>query len=90
VSFIVDITGLKICGQGEWHAQKHGKKRRKRWKKLHVGVDETGWILASKVTEGHEQDPSQAPHLLAQVDREIDRFVGDGIYDETRRSSEDD
>jgi hypothetical protein len=90
VSFIVDITGLKICGQGEWHAQKHGKKRRKRWKKLHVGVDETGWILASKVTEGHEQDPSQVPDLLAQVDREIDRFVGDGIYDETRRSSEDD
>ena len=82
VSFIVDSTGLKVCGQGEWHTRKHGEKRRKRWKKLHIGVDNTGCILASKVTEGHEQDPSQVPDLLDQVDREIDRFVGDGIYDQ--------
>ena len=82
VSFSVDSTGLKVCGQGEWQAQKHGEKRRKRWKKLHIGVDENGWILASRVTEGHEQDPSQVPDLLARVDRGIDRFVGDGIYDQ--------
>ena len=82
VTFIVDSTGLKICGQGEWHTRKHGEKRRKRWKKLHIVVDENGWILASKLTEGHEQDPSQVSDLLAQVDREIDRFVGDGIYDQ--------
>ena len=37
--------------------------------------------MASKVTEGYEQDPSQVPDLLDQVDREIDCFVGDGIYD---------
>jgi hypothetical protein len=66
VSFIVDSTGLKVCGQGEWHAEKYREKRRKRWKKLHIGVDETGFILASKVTEGHEQDPSQVPDLLEQ------------------------
>jgi hypothetical protein len=82
VHFIVDSTGLKICGQGEWHSKKHGKRWRKHWKKLHIGVDENGGILASKVTDGHEQDPSQVPNLLAQVDREIDRFVGDRIYDQ--------
>ncbi|NIO22109.1 MAG: hypothetical protein GTN76_15620 [Candidatus Aenigmarchaeota archaeon] len=38
VCFIDDSTGLKICGQGEWHAKKHGKRLRKRWKKLHLGV----------------------------------------------------
>ena len=80
--FIVDSTGLKICSQGEWHSKKHGKRQHKRWKKLHLGVDENGRILASKVTDGHEQDPSQVPNLLAQLDREIDRFVGDGIYDQ--------
>ncbi|MCP4452676.1 MAG: transposase, partial [Planctomycetes bacterium] len=53
----------------------------KRWKKLHMGVDKNGWIMASKVTEGHEQDPCQVPDLLDQVDRRIDCFVGDGIYD---------
>ena len=82
VHFIVDSTGLKICGQGEWHSKKYGKRRHKRWKKLHLGVDENGQVLASKVTDGHEQDPSQVPCLLAQVDREIDRFVGNGIYDQ--------
>ncbi len=81
VCFIVDSTGLKICGQGEWHSRKYGEKRYKRWKKLHIGVDKHGWIVASKVTEGYEQDPSQVSDLLDQVDREIDCFVGDGIYD---------
>jgi len=80
--FIVDSTGLKICGQGEWHSKKHGERPHKRWKKLHLGVDENGRILASKVTDGHEQDPSKVPDLLAQLDREIDRFIGDGIYDQ--------
>jgi hypothetical protein len=71
VHFIVDSTGLKICGQGEWHS-----------KKLHIGMDEKGWILASKVTDGHKHDSSQVPNLLAQVDRKIDRFVGDRVYDQ--------
>ena len=39
---IVDSTGLKVCGQGEWHSQKHGEKKCKRWKKLHIGVDDQG------------------------------------------------
>ena len=82
VHFIVGSTGLKICGQGEWHSKKHGKRWRKHWKKLHLGVDENGRILASKITDGHEHDPSQVLSLLAQVDREIYRFVGDRIYDQ--------
>ena len=82
VSVIVDSTGLKMCGQGEWHAYKHGGKKRRRWKKLHLGVDDEGCILASCVTDGHEQDPSQVPELLSQIDDEIGRFVADGIYDQ--------
>ena len=82
VDVIVDSTGLKVCGQGEWHSQKHGEKKVKRWKKLHVGVDDQGQIVASTVTESNEQDPSQVPDLLDQIDGDIDRFVGDGIYDQ--------
>ena len=73
--FIVDSTGLKICGEGEWHTRKHGEKRRKRWKswkKLHIAVDEDGRILATKVTDSPVQDPSQVPDLLDQFDKEID------------------
>ena len=82
MSVIVDSTGLKLCGQGEWHAHKHGDKKRRHWKKLHIGVDDEGHILASCVTDGHGQDPSQVPELLSQIDREIDCFVADGIYDQ--------
>jgi hypothetical protein len=81
ISLIVDSSGLKVCGQGEWHAQKHGEKKHKRWKKLHIGVDAQGQIVASTVTESHEQDPSHVPELLSQIERGIDRFIGDGMYD---------
>jgi hypothetical protein len=69
----------KVCSQGEWHSQKHGERKHKRWKKLHIGVDAQGQIVASTVTESHEQDPSQVSELLSQVNRVIDRFIGDGI-----------
>jgi Transposase DDE domain len=82
IALIVDSTGLKVCGQGEWHAQKHGEKKHKRWKKLHIGVDAQGHIVASTVTESHEQDPSHVPELLSQIERAIERFIGDGMYDD--------
>jgi hypothetical protein len=82
ISLIVDSSGLQVCGQGEWHSQKHGEKKPKRWKKLHIGVDAQGQIVASTVTESHEPDPSQVPELLTQIEGKIDRFIGDGIYDQ--------
>ena len=45
-------------------------------------MDDQGRIVASTVTDSHEQDPSQVPELLSQVDHRIDRFVGDGIFDQ--------
>jgi hypothetical protein len=81
LSLIVDSSGLKVCGHGEWHGQKHGEKPPKRWKKLHIGVDAQGHIVAATVTDSQAQDPSQVPELLAQVDHRVDRFIGDGIFD---------
>ena len=69
IDLIVDSSGFKICGQGEWHAQKHGEKQCKRWEKLHLGVDAQGQILASTLTESHAQDPSQVPELLSSGPR---------------------
>jgi Transposase DDE domain len=45
-------------------------------------VNDQGQIIASTVTESHAQDPSQVPALLSQVAREIDRFIGDSMYDQ--------
>ena len=83
IALIVDRSGLQVCGQGEWHRQKHGEKPHKRWKKLHIGVDAQGRIVTSTVTESHEQDPSQVPALLSQVAHRIERFIGDGLFDQS-------
>jgi Transposase DDE domain len=86
LALIVDSSGLKVCGRGEWHAQKHGERKcaysTPNRKKLHIGVDAQGQILASTVTASNAQDPSQVPELLSQIEREIDRFIGDGMYDQ--------
>ena len=79
---IVDSTGLKISGAGEWHAHRHkSSKARRQWRKLHVGVDDDGFIVAAKLTKSSEDDPSTVPCLLEQVDSPIRRFTADGAYD---------
>ena len=51
VHLLVDSTGLRLCGPGEWLIEKHGTQRRRSWRKLHIGVDaETGQILAAELT----------------------------------------
>jgi hypothetical protein len=53
VHLLVDSTGLQLCGPGEWLVEKHGTRRRRSWRKLHIGVDaETGQILASSIGDG--------------------------------------
>ena len=63
ISLIGDSSGLTVYGQGDWHAQKHGERKCKRWKKLPLGVEAQGQMIASTVTESHEQAPSQVPAL---------------------------
>src|SRR3954454_2353301 len=51
VHLLVDSTGLKLCGAGEWLIEKHGTRRRRSWRKMHIGVDaDTGRIVAAALT----------------------------------------
>ena len=78
---VIDSTGLKLFGQGEWDAEKHGRARRS-WRKLHLAVDaETGEIVASVLTDSSADDPGEAPALLGQVEGEIASVTADGAYD---------
>ena len=80
---LVDGTGLKLVGAGEWLAEKHGTKRRRSWKKLHLGVDAgTGRIVAAALTDRDEDDASQVGPLLDQIPDPIASFTGDGAYDQ--------
>ena len=82
VYLLVDSTGLKLCGPGEWLAEAHGTKKRRSWKKLHLGVDaETGQILASELTGHAADDGAQVGPLLDQVAGPVASLTGDGAYD---------
>ena len=81
IHLIVDSTGLSIVGEGEWAAAKHGGRGPRGWKKLHLGVDGSGVIVAQALTGGHVDDATTALGLLAAVDGEVARVTADAAYD---------
>src|SRR3954470_5813757 len=83
VHLLVDSTGLKLCGPGEWLIEKHGTKMRRSWKTLHLGVDaDTGQIVAAVVTGCEADDGAQVGPLLDQVTGPVASVTGDGAYDQ--------
>jgi hypothetical protein len=82
VHLLVDSTGLRLCGPGEWLVEKHGTRRRRAWKKLHLATDaDTGHIVASVLTDRDADDGSQVGPLLDQVDDPVASLTGDGAFD---------
>ena len=80
---LVDSTGLKLCGAGEWLVEKHGTKTRRSWRKLHVGVDaDTGQIVAVALTTKEVDDGAEVGPLLDQVHGPVASFTADGAYDQ--------
>ena len=82
VHLLVDSTGLRLCGPGAWLEEKHGSKRRRAWKMLHLATDaDTGGIAASVLTSREADDGSQVGPLLERVDGSVTSLTGDGAYD---------
>ncbi len=79
---IVDSTGLKFHGPGEWLVEKHGTRTRRSWRKLHIGLDaDTGRIVAAELTTNEVDDGFQVGPLLDQVAGAVASFTADGAYD---------
>jgi IS5 family transposase len=84
---LVDSTGLKLGGAGEWLLEKHGTSRRRSWRKLHIGVDAaSGEIVAVAVTRKDIDDAAMADALLDQIADPIASFTADGAYDQDQVS----
>jgi len=84
---LVDSTGLKLGGAGEWLIEKHGTSRRRTWRKLHIGVDaDSGEIVAVAVTRKDIDDAAMAHALLDQIADPIASFTADGVYDQDQVS----
>jgi len=81
---LIDSTGIKAEGEGEWNARKHGGPKRRLWRKIHIGIDEqTLEIRAIEVTSSSIGDAPVLPDLLGQIapDQEIISVTADGAYD---------
>ena len=81
IHLVID-RGLKILGDGEWHAHKHRTtNKRRRWRKLHLGVDAQGLVVASALTDSGQDDATEGVRMIGGLDRAIGRFTADGAYD---------
>jgi IS5 family transposase len=81
IHLIIDSTGLSIVGEGEWAAAKYGGRGRRGWKKLHLGVDRTGMIVAEILTDGDVNDAKTALALIDNVEGDIETLTADAAYD---------
>jgi hypothetical protein len=78
---VIDSTGLKVYGEGEWKVKMHGAAKRRTWRKIHLGIGPDGEIKAAKLTLNSVADCDVAADLLDQIGSNIDAVAGDGSYD---------
>ena len=85
LNIVMDSTGLKIYGEGEWKVRQHGVSKRRTWRKLHIGANpEDGEIQAVLLTENSVSDDAVVEVLLEQIEQEIAKFAADGAYDKRK------
>jgi hypothetical protein len=85
LNIVMDSTGLKIYGEGEWKVRMHGVSKRRTWLKLHIGANpDDGEIQAVILTENSVSDDATVEILLEQIDQEIINFGADGAYDKRK------
>ena len=90
LNLLIDSTGIKAEGEGEWNARKHGGSKRRIWRKIHIGIDEeTLEVRAVEVTGSNIGDAPVMPDLLNQIppSQNIGSVTADGAYD-TRKCHE--
>lgn len=79
---VLDSSGFKIYGEGEWKVRQHGKQKRRRWKKFHIGVcPQTHEIIVAEATELETADCEVGPRLMKKAPKSVKRTIGDGAYD---------
>lgn len=82
VVVVLDATGVKIYGEGEWKVKIHGKGKARKWMKLHIAIDADSQEIISEVTtESHLTDGKMTQALLDQIEGEIKEVLADGAYD---------
>jgi hypothetical protein len=79
---VIDSSGLKVYGEGEWKVRLHGADKRRTWRRLHIAMDgDTQQVCAALLTDKDVVDPRCLPKLLSQLEADLERVYGDGAYD---------
>jgi len=82
-TIVVDATGIKVFGEGEWKVKKHGKGRRRKWLKIHVAIDEQSQAIVGELLPDALTDDGKAfPRLFNQISGSVKTVIGDGAYDD--------
>jgi hypothetical protein len=82
---VIDSSGLKVYGEGEWKVRQHGYSKRRTWRKLHLSVNEsTQEIEAVALTEAGVDDAEMGEELLEETPGEIEQVSADGAYDKRK------
>lgn len=80
LDLVIDSTGLKVYGEGEWKIRTHGKQKRRTWRKYHVAVDpETHEVVAQELTQSNFHDSKAVPALMTGL-KNLGNVYGDGAY----------
>jgi len=82
IDIIVDSTGLKVYGEGEWKVRRYGWSKHRTWRKLHIGINGvTQEIVSEELTGNDTSDDEVVECLLNDTSEHINSFTGDGAYD---------
>lgn len=82
IDIIVDSTGVKILGAGEWRSDAYRQPKRRTWRKLHLSVNAASQEIIAEILTSKKCDDAEAvPKILAQIDRPVAKLYGDGAYD---------
>lgn len=85
MNLVLDSTGLKIYGEGEWKVRKHGYSKHRTWRKLHVGANpDNGEIQVAVLTGNSVSDDAVVKDMLAHIERTLLSCAADGAYDKRK------
>lgn len=81
-NLVIDSTGLKVYGEGEWKVRQHGYSKRRTWRKLHLAIcPDSNEILFVRLTDNKTPDHEIYPQLLEAAPKTVERTYADGAYD---------
>jgi len=82
---VIDSSGAKVYGEGEWKVRQYGYSKHRTWSKIHVAVNESSGVIEScLLTTNSVDDAAMVGQLLSKVEGKVDKVAADGAYDKNK------